>query len=173
MTVPTGDGSPPKRTTAHLDDATCDKLRALEFSTFTKDPSGTNNDSVAVIYRTDGRPKLKVSVQVQPCNGTCLPPELSKWQGLPVLKEFMPKVLAESKDTQFEVGATTLGGVPMIYTFQLGVLDAPEGFHYTDTYVLYYNDGINKIRAVATYADNRPLSRDAMLAMAPKTDLEA
>jgi hypothetical protein len=37
--------------------------------------------------------------------------------------------------------------------------------------VLYYNDGVNKIRVVAEYKDD-PATREEMLTVAPKEDLE-
>ena len=52
------------------------------------------------------------------------------------------------------------------------MVDKDGSLYFTDTYVLYYNDSVNEIRVVATYADDRPLSREAMLKMASEDDLE-
>ena len=59
----------------------------------------------------------------------------------------------------------------MICTYQVGMAEKDGAFYYSDTYVLYYNDGNNEIRVVASYVDDRPLSREAMLKMASKEDL--
>jgi hypothetical protein len=42
---------------------------------------------------------------------------------------------------------------------------------FSDAYALYYNDGVNQIRVVAEYKDD-PTTREDMLAIAPKEDLE-
>ena len=45
------------------------------------------------------------------------------------------------------------------------------GGTYSDSYTLYYNDGINQIRVRADYADDAMASARAMLALAPEQDL--
>jgi hypothetical protein len=101
-----------------------------------------------------------------------MPLELDKWKGREDLKEFLPAELSAAADTTFEVGATDVNGAPMIYTYQVGMANKDGSLYFTDTYVLYYNDGNNEIRVVSTYADDRPLSREAMLKMASQRDLE-
>ncbi|MEO8549463.1 MAG: hypothetical protein ABI678_05805, partial [Kofleriaceae bacterium] len=100
------------------------------------------------------------------------PLELPRWEHLEQLKDLLHPDLKAAKDTTFEVGATELNGAAMIDTYQVGMVTTDAGTRYSDTYVLYYNDGSNKIRVVAMYADNRPDSRDQMLKLAPKEDLE-
>lgn len=165
--LPKGDGSPPKKTTGPLSVDTIKKLRSLEFPRFVVENHG-NDTSIVVLYRTDDRPKLKATVQIRPCTvaATCVPLELDKWKSRDELKEFLPPELRAAPDTTFEVGMTDMNGVPMIYTYQVGMADKDGALYYTDTYVLYYNDGNNEIRVVSTYADDRPLSREAMLKMA-------
>jgi hypothetical protein len=168
--LPKGDGSPPKKTTGPLSSETVKKLRALTYPRFISENHG-NDLSVVVVYRTDDRPKLKATVQITPCASKCVPLELDKWKGREDLKEFLPAELRAAADTTFEVGATDLDGVPMIYTYQVGMVNKDGSLYFTDTYVLYYNDGNNEIRVVSTYADDRPLSREAMLKMASQEDL--
>jgi hypothetical protein len=43
---------------------------------------------------------------------------------------------------------------------------------YSDAYTIYYNDGINQIRVVASYADDAVPGIDQLLALAPQEDLE-
>jgi hypothetical protein len=171
--LPKGDGSAPKKTSGHLSQDTIAKLRALTYPRFFSENHG-NDQSVAVLYRTDDHPKLKVTVQIRPCDvgsAKCIPLELDKWKARDDLKEFLPTDLQAAPDTTFEVGTTELDGVPMIYTYQVGMADKDGSFTFSDTYVLYFNDGHNEIRAIAAYADDRPLSRDAMLKMASESDL--
>jgi len=169
--LPKGDGSPPKKTTGPLSTDTVKKLRSLTFPRFISENHGSDQ-SVVVVYRTDDHPKLKATIQIRPCDGKCVPLDLEKWKGRDDLKEFLPPELKDAPDTTFEVKATNLNGVPMIYTYQVGMVDKAGSLYFTDTYVLYYNDAVNEIRVVATYADDRPLSREAMLKMASEDDLE-
>jgi hypothetical protein len=168
--LPKGDGSPPKKTTGPLSAETAKKLRALEYPRFFSENHG-NDRSVVVVYRTNDHPKLKATIQVRPCESKCVPLDLQQWKGREELKEFLPAELKAAPDTVFETDATDLNGVPMIYTYQVGIAEKDGATYYSDTYVLYYNDGNNEIRVVAAYADDRPLSREAMLKMASKEDL--
>lgn len=169
---PHGDGTPPKQTKGPLAEATRTKLRALTFPGFTAKVLETRPDVVTVEFHTDGRPKLKATIQIQPCDSKCLPMELAKWHHLEQLKEFVPDQLKTLSDTTFEVGETELNGAPMIDTYQVGMAQTSAGTVYSDTYVLYYNDGSNQIRVVGMYADNKPESREQMVKLTPKEDLE-
>ena len=171
--LPHGDGTLPKLTkTSPIDKDALTKLRGLDFPGFTTEVRGTEDSFVLVVHTTD-RPKLKVTTQIHPCKGACVPIELSKWQARTDLEDLMSKQLKASKDTKFQIGSTDLNSQPMIFTYQYGLLKTGEATHYTDTYVLWFNDGKNEIRVIATYADNIPDSVAAMLAMAPESDLES
>ncbi len=169
--LPKGPGTPPKPTHGPLDEAAITRVMAMTFPRFSPDAK-RNGSAVVVVQRTDDHPKLKATIQLHPCDGKCIPLELDKWKDRPDLKEFLYPDLKTAPDTTFEVGATELNGTPMIYTYQVGMLSTDHGKFYSDTYVLYYNDGHNEARVVAAYADDLPLSREAMLKMAPKEDLE-
>lgn len=170
--LPHGDGTLPKPTkTSPLDKDVLAKLRGLEFPGFSKEVRETEVSFVTVL-RTDDRPKLKVTTQIRPCKGGCVPLELAKWQARTDLEDLMSLQMKASKDTKFQIGATDLNSQPMIFTFQYGILKTGESTEFTDTYVLWFNDGKNEIRVVASYNDNLPDSVAAMLAMASESDLE-
>jgi len=172
LVLPRGDGTPPKRTKGPLSDEMKTKLRALTFPGFEAAPQNTRADTVVVDFHTGDRPKLKATVQIQPCDSACIPLELPRWEHLDQLKDLLHADLRAAKDTTFEVGANELNGTTMIDTYQVGMATTDAGTRYSDTYVLYYNDGSNKIRVVGMYADNKPDTREQMLKLAPKEDLE-
>jgi hypothetical protein len=43
---------------------------------------------------------------------------------------------------------------------------------FTDAYIVYYNDGVNQIRVIASYKDD-PTTTEELKKLAPKEDLEA
>ncbi len=170
--LPHGDGTLPKLTkSSPIDAASIARVRALEFPGFSKENLGTDQSIVSVL-RTDDRPKLKATVQIRPCNGACVPMELPKWQSRTDIDDLRPTEIKAAADSKFEVGATDLNTQPMIFTYQYGLVKAPQGTIYTDTYVLWFNDGKNEIRVVATFVDNIPQTIQQMLATAPEEDLE-
>ena len=170
--LPHGDGTLPKLTkTSPIDKATLAKLGGIDVPGFTKEVRDTGQAFVTV-QRTLDRPKLKVTTQIRPCKDACVAIELGKWQTRTDLEDLMSEPLKASKDTKFQIGATDLNSQPMIFTYQYGLLKVGEATHFTDTYVLWFNDGQNEIRVIATYADNVPDSVPAMLAMASVSDLE-
>jgi hypothetical protein len=64
-----------------------------------------------------------------------------------------------------------------VYTYQLGagVGSASEGgggYSFTDSYIAYYNDGVNQIRVIASYKGD-PTTKEELQKLAPKEDLEA
>lgn len=170
--LPNSGGLAPKKTSSALTTSSLDRMLAMRFEGFGLQ-NDVNTGVFVAVLRTVDRPKLKVTVQVRPCNGTCMSIDLAKWKGRTDLKnDVMGPEMRSSDQIKFEVGETDLNGTPMIYTYQYGILKTPQGTRYTDTYVLWYNDGQNEIRSIATYADNGPDSVEAMLALAPKDDLE-
>jgi hypothetical protein len=104
--------------------------------------------------------------------------ELGAWQAhAEQLKQALPPELLARPDTRFELGTRELGGATAIYTYQLGAVfgtddkGQPAG-SYSDTYILYYNDGVNQIRVNAAYLDDAVGDVDHLLAVAPPEDLE-
>jgi hypothetical protein len=173
LDLPKGPGTPPVKTTAPLGAPQFQKLGDMKFPGFLWNPKG-NDKTLTVKQETETRPKIKATITVEPCNNDCLPMELPKWQEkTDSLKEFLAPALKDAKDTVFEVGQTDLYGQPMIYTYQLGQAMKPEGGGaYTNAYVLYYNDGVNKIRVMAAYTDDPKMTKEDMAKDVPKEDLE-
>ncbi|MGE0867374.1 MAG: hypothetical protein AB7P03_02345 [Kofleriaceae bacterium] len=175
--LPKGDGTPPKKTTAKLSQATIDKLSALEYEGFKKTIRTSTDHSVDLRYHTKERPRLSVDVTVAACFD-CLAMDLPQWQA----KDRALKVglasddLFKRSDTVFELGQTDLHGAPVIFAYLLGhafqndETGQPSG-DYAHAYTLYFNDGINQIRVAAKYSDD-PLTREKMVEMAPRADLE-
>jgi hypothetical protein len=173
LELPHGPGTPPDKTTKPLEGAALKKLTMLRFNGFLWNPGG-NDKTVTIKHETETRPKIKATVTIEACNNDCAPMDLAKWKDKSEdLKQFLAPALKEAKDTTFEVGQTDLAGQPMIYTYQLGQAMKPDGGGaYTDTYVLYYNDGVNKIRVVAAYTDDPKANKEDMAKDVPKADLE-
>ena len=173
LELPHGPGTPPIKTTKPLDTPMYQKLSVMRFPGFLWNPTA-NRTTLTVKQETETRPKIKTVISISPCNNDCLPMELSKWQAKTEdLKEFVAPDLKAAKDTVFEVGQTELYGTPMIYTYQLGQVVKPEGgANYTDGYVLYYNDSVNKIRVMSYYTDDPKMTKEDMAKDVPKEDLE-
>ena len=180
--LPRSPSTPPHRTSQPLDRAELDRLADVEFPDFERVPRRAAAQAVAVQHVTATRPKLAVTVEIEPCAAepqarrACLAMELDAWKARGDLREqSMLESLATRPDTRFEVGATTVAGAPVIYTYQVAwgfekdEHDQPTG-SYSDAYNLYYNDGSNQIRVTAGYADD-VVPKAEMLALAPEEDL--
>jgi len=173
--LPHGNGMAPKQTKGPLTRTAIDRILAMRFAGF-----GLQNDenpvigTVASVIRTIDHPKYKVTVQIRPCKGGCMPIDLAKWQARTDLKDdVMGPEMRTSPDIKFTVGQTDLNATTMIYTYQYGILKTADGTRYTDTYALWFNDGNYEIRSIATYADNLPDSVEHLLQLAPQADLES
>lgn len=173
LVLPHGPGTPPDKTTQPLDAKTLQKLAAMQFDGFLWMPGG-NDKTITVKHETETRPKIKVAITITSCKNDCWPMDLATWKAkTDELRQNLLPALREAKDTIFEVGQTDLHGTPMIYTYQLGQAFKPEGGGaYTDSYDLYYNDGVNKIEAHAHYTDDPKMTKEDMAKDVPKEDLE-
>jgi len=182
--LPRSPATPPRATTRPLDRAELDRLAAFAFADFEHEVLATDAQRLRVRHLTVSRPKLAVTVAIERCdlgpqaNPPCLAMALPAWQ--PRIRELraqsVPPALRERPDTRFELGARRVAGSPAIYTYQVGWSFGPDdhgqpGGTYSDSYTLYYNDGINQIRVRADYADDAMASARAMLALAPEQDL--
>jgi hypothetical protein len=135
--------------------------------------------TVAVPVARTGRPTYVKRVKPAAKDPrACVPMRLAAWKARgDLLSQFLSKELAARADTRFEVGTRSLAGITAISTYQLGHFfgkddrDQPVGA-YSDAYVLHYNDGINRIRIIASYLDDAVASKDQLLALAPRADLE-
>jgi hypothetical protein len=163
-----------------LDPAVLGRLAAIEFPDFEREDQGATAGQVRCRHTTRSRPHLAVSVVMGPCSAqrACQAMDLAGWNARrDELRGQLPKELRSRPDTRFEIGAQSIAGAPAIYTYQLGYAggtderDQPSA-DYTDSYVLYYNDGINQIRVMAHYVDDAVGGIPQLLAIAPPDDLE-
>ena len=172
--LPKPDGTPLKKRETQLDQAGFDELAKVEVPGFEKK---VRNQSGGLDVRfSTPRPKLAVTVTVAPCFD-CTPIELEKWKAKEAtLKQLLIEELRDRPDTIWELGQTEVSGTPAIFTYQFGHffgkddLGNPSG-GFSNAYILYWNDGKNQIRVVAEYKDD-PTSREDMLEIAPREDLE-
>jgi len=174
ITLPKGDGTPPKPTTKPLDRTDFERMMKLEFPGF--ESIVRNRDNQLDVRHSTPRPTLATTVTVAPCFD-CLPMELDKWKAKEAgLKMLLTESLRDRPDTTWELGSTELNGQKLIFTYQFGhhygqdESGNPDGA-FSNAYALYFNDGTNQIRVVAEYKDD-PLSRDDLKAIAPREDLE-
>jgi len=162
---------------APLDATAIARLATLTFPGYSTKLRSDAPTVFEVRHLTIGSPRLAVTVTVKPCFG-CLAMQLDAWkQRRDALELLVDERLRDRPETDFEIGATTLSGVPAIYTYQAGQLFGtdrsgnPTGT-YTDAYALYFNDGVNEIRVVAEYKDDPAASKAAMVAKAPREQLD-
>jgi hypothetical protein len=176
LVLPRSDGTPPKKTTKPHTKADYERLAKLEYPGFTADVRTVGEKVFEVRHKTKDHPRLWAVVTIKHCF-ECLPMELDKWKAKEQeLKAINLEVLKDSKDIEWELGETQLNGQKLIYAYQVGTGNAPgEGggeFSFTNSYILYFNDGINEIRVVGTYKDD-PVAKDDLKKVAPKDDLRA
>jgi len=134
-----------------------------------------NEENALDVRHTTPRPMISTTVTMTKCF-QCTPMELDKWKSKEAaLKALLPEELRNRPDTIFEIGKTEAAGTTVMYTYQFGQFygkdEAGPTGSFTNAYILYFNDGVNQIRVVAQYKDD-PTTREDMLAIAPKEDLE-
>jgi hypothetical protein len=175
LALPQGPGTPPLKTTRKLTRADFEKLQALEYPGFNKQPHGLNDVVMEVRQMTKDHPRLWATVTIEPCNNDCWPMDLDEWKKH---ADDLKKLLGDlngQPDVDWEIGKTDLHGQTLIYTYQLGQhMGSGEGggrLVFSDAYALYYNDGNNKIRVVAEYKDDPVETKQMMANLAPKDDL--
>lgn len=174
LTLPKGDGTPPKKTDKPFDKAKFEELAKLDAPTFEK--AVRNTAGPFDVRFTTPRPKLSATVTIAPCFD-CTPMDLDKWKAKEeALKVMIPDELRKRPDTQWELGKIDLNGETAIYTFQFGYFFGKDDIGnpfggFTNAYALYWNDGKNQIRVVAEYKDD-PVSKEDLQTLAPREDLE-
>lgn len=176
LILPRSDGSPPKKTAAPHTKADYERLAKLEYPGFTSDVRTVGDKVFEVRQKTKDHPRLWGVVTIKHCF-ECLPMELDKWKAKEQeLKAMNLENLKDAKGIDWELGETTLNGQKIIYTYQVGAAQTPgEGggeFAFTNSYIAYYNDGVNEIRVVGTYKDD-PAAKADLIRLAPKEDLRA
>ncbi|HEV7555104.1 MAG TPA: hypothetical protein VGO00_06620 [Kofleriaceae bacterium] len=176
LELPAGTGTPPPRSPP-LDEATVKRLAGVTFHGFTADVHAVAPSVFEVRQLSESRPKLAATITIKPCFD-CLPMVLDTWkQRRDALEMLVDDRLRDRSDTEFEIGATELAGTPAIFTYQAGQSVGTDHSGnltgtFTDAYALYYNDGVNEIRVVAEYKDDPAASKDAMVAAAPREQLD-
>jgi hypothetical protein len=177
LILPRADGTPPKKTTKPLVKGDFERLAKLTWPGFDADVRTVGEKVFEVRQKTKDHPRLWATVTIQPCFD-CLPMDLEKWK--PKEQELKTVSLEALKNTpgiEWEMNAVTFQGQPLVYTYQLGagVGSASEGgggYSFTDSYIAYYNDGVNQIRVIASYKGD-PTTKEELQKLAPKEDLEA
>ncbi len=170
-------GTPPVKTTKPIDKAKAEELAKAEFEGFTKDIRLANDQGTDVRYTTKGRPHILVTVSTTRCFD-CIPMELDKWKAkVDSLKVLIGPELKDRPDTTFEMGMTEINGGKYLWTYHVGYNINPDpgtgiAGAYGTAYAIHYNDGVNLIRVVAEYKDDVPKSREDMVNLTPKEDLE-
>ncbi|HWO23029.1 MAG TPA: hypothetical protein VNO30_30015 [Kofleriaceae bacterium] len=177
LDLPRASRSAPKKTTKPLDKAAYEKMSGPDYPGWTKDIRLLDAKALEVRYKSATPPILSVTIAASPCFD-CIPMELPKWKAKEdALKNLLLPELRERKDTVFEVGEVKLAGAPLIYTYQLAhgyVLGEDQNRQgpYSHAYTVYHNDGINQIRVTAQYADQPVATRDELVNLAPRDDLQ-
>lgn len=168
-----------------LDAPTFARLAAIDHPDFTRQPRTTTPTAMEVHFVTKTRPTLGVTVEVAACTSEhdCPAMRIDVWEAKrDELRGLMPAELRDRPDTSFDfasrkdAGLGDSEGTSMIYTFAVGAASTTGGNGqpagaYIDAYTLYYNDGINRFRVLANYADDA-IGLDRMKAVAPLADLE-
>ena len=165
-------GTPPAKSKP-LDAAKAEQLAKLDVDGWTRSVRLADARGLELRYAMT---TFAVTVQAANCFD-CLPMELDKWSAKSgALRSLVGRPLQDHKDTTWELGMTTIGGTPYAWTHHVGYAAGPDPngvpIAYGTAYTLYFNDGINMIRVVAEYNADAPTSRDAMVRLAPKADLE-
>jgi hypothetical protein len=173
LVLPKLSGTPPVKAKA-IDKAKAEELGKLEFEGFDKDVRRADATGIDVRYKTAERPKIAATVNATKCFD-CVPMDLEKWKPkVDSLKVLIGPELRDREDTSFEFGATEVGGATMIWSYHVGYkMEPDEGGAFANAYALHYNDGVNMIRVVAEYKDDTPASREDMVNLTPREDLEA
>jgi hypothetical protein len=157
--------------------ATFDELGALEYESFNRLTSriDAKGQSLDLKFRTKEHPWIAVQITVAHCFD-CLKMDLEAWRAkTSALKTSISPELRELKTTEFSVDEVKLGGATMIGTYQVGSSvgskEAGSG-GYTNAFTLYYNDGNNSARVMASYADDPLASIAAFKRVMPRGDLQ-
>jgi hypothetical protein len=148
-------GKPPQKTTRPLDKAALAKLAALEVAGHARTVRKLD-EGFLDLELVLAKPPIRVSVAIQPCL-RCLPMQVDRWRAeSDTLRVVIPPDLRDRADTTFEVASTTIGGAPAIWTYQLAwVADKDSAPIHDHAVTLYFNDGVNQIRAIAAFAGVR------------------
>lgn len=184
LALPQGPGTPPPKTTRKLGRADFEQLAKLEFPGFQRQPHGLNDVVFEMRQVTNDHPRLWTTITIEPCNAgsgssgssssDCWPMDLDVWKKHEdeLKKQWLGDTLYSAPDVVWEMGKGVMRAAPVIWTYQLGQAAGSAGFSYSDAFIAYYNDGVNKMRVVAEYKDDPVPSKEAMARVAPRGDLQ-
>ncbi len=150
-------GAPPHRTKGALTRDRLQQLAKLTIPDFTTTVRRIDDGFLDVVL-SRAKPPLQVAVTIQGCL-RCLPMELARWRAeAGSLKITIPPELRDLPDTTFEVEQLSLGGTPVIATYQQGWLASPRSTDpiASDAVAAYFTDGTNQIRVIVSYAGPAP-----------------
>jgi hypothetical protein len=170
-------GTPPVKTAKPIDKTKAEALSKPEFEGFQKDVRLANDQGIDVRYMTKERPHILVTVNATKCFD-CIAMDLEKWKAkTDSLKVLVGPELKDRPDTTFEMGLADINGGKYLWTYHVGFNITPDpgtgiAGAYGTAYAIHYNDGVNMIRVVAEYKDDVPKSREDMVNLTPKEDLE-
>lgn len=178
VTLPHADGSPPIKTTAPVKPETYKKLSEMTFPGFNLAVNRVSDKYLWVYQSTIDHPIIRGSIHIWSCKNDpkgCYPVNVEEYKAkhMDELRQYLSDGVKNSTDLVFETGMTDLHGTPMIYVYQLGQV-VGDGRHseFTHSYILFYNDGENEIRALGEYKDDMMASKEAMVKSVPREDLE-
>jgi hypothetical protein len=165
--------------------ATYEKLAASDYIGFKKEVLATSEHLLEVIFATEEKPRLVVSVKAWHCpqgeaiktaaeEAACYTKEVWLKRKDAILAA-MSGGLGKATDTEIELGTLDLGnGAEALTRYQIGWVRSTEpggGFAITNNYIIQYQNGVNTLRVSAQYKDDPPASKADLAAMAPKEDL--
>lgn len=174
IALPKSDGTPLKPAGRSLGPNDWKRMAAIDHPPFLKRIRNTKT-GFDVRFTTE-RPKIGTTVTITDCLH-CVPMNLDAWKAkTDDLKYILGDDLRDRPDTTWEIGSKEIHGTLVIWTYQVGHFFGKDDngnphASYSDAYALYFNDGDNQIRVVSEYQDS-PVSREEMLAVAPREDLE-
>jgi hypothetical protein len=162
-------GTPPVKTTKPIDAAKAQELAKRDFPSWGREVRNADDKGVDLLYMSETHPIVVIAVNASKCFD-CLPMEESKWKAKSdALRYVIGPELKDHRDTTWEMGMTDIAGTPYAFTYHVAFDGAGA---YSTAYAVYYNDGVNMIRVIASYGDAPPKSRDAMVAWATRQNLE-
>ena len=175
--LPRSTEAPFRPTTRPLTHDQLARLAAIEHADFERSERDAPGGAVEVRHTTRARPKLGVTVTIEPC-GPCLAMDVARWQPpRDELARSLPPTLRDRPDTRVTLAARPIGGATAIALTALGAASGADEHgqptrDYVDAYTLEYNDRVNRIRVTASYLDDAIGGVDGLVAIAPPEDLE-
>jgi hypothetical protein len=175
--LPAPNGKPPLKTEGVFDQAKMDAIGEPSFEGWEKIPHGGLKGHVQVRHQTKDHPKVMVEITLDPCGDKhpCTTMDLAKWKDeikqQEVKTTLLGSALAAAPDTVWELGQTMANSVPVIYMFGLGQAFS-NGGDYADMFALFYNDGANEMRVVASYVDDPVQNKEMMVKLVNRETLE-